>query len=148
MSGYRKAISRTSIPRTRRTASARPKSALQYEVGIKFSFLDDHVVLNTSAFDVSRNNVASAVTLNGVESVVFDSQRTKGVEAALDTKLNDQWHVLANVTYQDAIITDNPQGITSVGNHPQGAPAVHRQSLDELSVLDRGDSQASTSAAD
>jgi TonB dependent receptor len=42
-----------------------PESALQYEVGIKFSFLDDHVVLNTSAFDVSRNNVASAVTLNG-----------------------------------------------------------------------------------
>ena len=56
-------------------------------------------MLNTSAFDVSRNNVATAVTLNGVESVVFESQRTKGVEAALDTKLNDQWHVLANVTY-------------------------------------------------
>jgi iron complex outermembrane recepter protein len=101
-----------------------PESALQYEVGIKFSFLDDHVVLNTSAFDVSRNNVASAVTLNGVETVVFDSQRTKGVEAALDTKLNDQWHVLANVTYQDAYVTDNPQGISSVSNHPQGVPAV------------------------
>jgi iron complex outermembrane receptor protein len=101
-----------------------PESALQYEVGIKFSFLDDHVVLNTSAFDVSRNNVATAVTLNDVESVVFDSQKTKGVEAALDTKLNDQWHVLANVTYQDAYITDNPQGISSVGNHPQGVPAV------------------------
>jgi iron complex outermembrane receptor protein len=81
-------------------------------------------VLNTSAFDVSRKNVATAVTLNGVESVVFDSQKTKGVEAALDTKLNDQWHVLANVTYQDAYITDNPQGVSSVGNHPQGVPAV------------------------
>jgi iron complex outermembrane receptor protein len=28
-----------------------------------------------------------------------------------------------NVTAQHAVITDNPQGITSVGNHPQGAPA-------------------------
>ena len=28
------------------------------------------------------------------------------------------------MTYQDAVITDNPQGIQSVGNHPQGAPAV------------------------
>jgi iron complex outermembrane recepter protein len=81
-------------------------------------------VFNTSAFDVSRNNVATAVTLNGVESVVFDSQKTKGVEAAADAKLNDQWHVLANVTCQDAYITDNPQGISSVGNHPQGVPAV------------------------
>jgi iron complex outermembrane receptor protein len=40
-----------------------PESALQYQVGIKFSFLDDHVVLNKSAFNVPRNNVASAMTL-------------------------------------------------------------------------------------
>ena len=31
--------------------------------------------------------------------------------------------MLANVTTQDAVITDNPQGVTSVGNHPQGVPA-------------------------
>jgi outer membrane receptor for ferric coprogen and ferric-rhodotorulic acid len=30
---------------------------------------------------------------------------------------------LANVTAQDPVITDNPQGVTSVGNRPQGAPA-------------------------
>jgi iron complex outermembrane recepter protein len=100
-----------------------PESALQYEAGIKFSFLDDRLVLNTSAFDVSRNNVAATETVNGVESVIFDSQRTKGVEAALDAKLTDQWHILANVTFQDAVITNNPQGIQSIGNHPQGAPA-------------------------
>jgi iron(III) transport system ATP-binding protein len=42
--------------------------------------------------------------------VIFDSQRTKGVQAAVDAKLTDQWHILANVTFQDAVITDNPQG--------------------------------------
>jgi iron complex outermembrane recepter protein len=99
-----------------------PESALQYEVGIKFSLLNDRIVLNTAAFDVSRNNVAAAVTLNGVETVVFDSQRTRGVEASLDTKVTEQWHILANATDQNAVITDNPQGITSVGNHPQGVP--------------------------
>ena len=100
-----------------------PESALQYEAGIKFSFLDDRLVLNTAVFDVSRDNVAAAVTLNGVESVVFDSQRTKGAEASFDAAVTDHLHVLANVTAQHAVITDNPQGITSVGNHPQGAPA-------------------------
>jgi len=100
-----------------------PESALQYEAGIKFSFLDDRIVLNTAVFDVSRNNVAAAVTLNSVESVVFDSQRTKGAEASFDAAVTDHLHVLANVTAQHAVITDNPQGITSVGNHPQGAPA-------------------------
>jgi iron complex outermembrane recepter protein len=31
--------------------------------------------------------------------------------------------VVANVTAQDAEITNDPQGVTSVGNRPQGAPA-------------------------
>lgn len=46
------------------------------------------------------------------------------MEASLDAAVTDQWHLLANVTHQDAVITDNPQGITSVGHRPQGAPAV------------------------
>ncbi|MFM0200735.1 TonB-dependent receptor [Paraburkholderia fungorum] len=100
-----------------------PESALQYEVGVKFSFLDDRYVLNTALFDVERDNVASLTTINNVESVVFDSQRTKGAEASLDASITSQWHVVANFTAQDAKITDNPQGVTSVGNHPQGAPA-------------------------
>ncbi|MEJ1977955.1 MAG: TonB-dependent receptor [Acetobacteraceae bacterium] len=100
-----------------------PEAALQYEVGIKFSFLSDRVVLNTALFDVKRDNVAALTTLNDIETVVFDSQRTRGFEASLDAKVTEQWHVLANATVQDAVITDNPQGLTSVGNHPQGVPA-------------------------
>lgn len=100
-----------------------PESALQYEAGIKFSTWDNKLVFNTAAFTVSRDNVAAATTINGVEAVVFDSQRTEGVEASLDARLTDQWHVIANMTAQDAVITDNPQGILSIGNHPQGVPA-------------------------
>lgn len=100
-----------------------PESALQYEAGVKFSFLDDRYVLNTALFDVERDNVAALTTINDVESVVFDSQRTKGAEASLDASITSQWHVVANFTAQDAKITANPQGVASVGNHPQGAPA-------------------------
>lgn len=100
-----------------------PEAALQYEAGIKFPLFNDRVALNTAVFDVTRNNVATPVTLNGVEAVVFDAQRTKGFEASFDSKVTDRWHILANVTYQDPVITDNPQGITSIGNRPQGAPA-------------------------
>ena len=99
-----------------------PESALQYEAGIKFAWFDDRLVLNTAAFNVKRDNVASAVTINGIETVVFDSQKTKGEEASLDAALTDQWHILVNATSQDPVITNNPQGVTSVGNHPQGAP--------------------------
>jgi iron complex outermembrane recepter protein len=100
-----------------------PESALQYEAGIKFPLFSNRIALNTAAFNVSRNNVATLVTINGIETIVFDSQRTRGFEASFDGKATEQWHILANVTTQDAVITDNPQGIISVGNHPQGAPA-------------------------
>ena len=53
-----------------------PESALQYEAGIRFSFLNDRLILNTALFDVSRNNVATLTTINGIETVVFDSQKT------------------------------------------------------------------------
>jgi len=105
------------------TGIGAPESALQYEAGIKFSLLNDKLVLNTAAFDLLRDNVASPLSVNNVETVVFDSQRTRGFEASLDAKLTDQWRMFANVTAQKAVITDNPQGITSVGNHPQGVPA-------------------------
>jgi iron complex outermembrane receptor protein len=100
-----------------------PESALQYEAGIKFNLFNDRLVINTAVFDVSRNNVAAAVTLNGVEAVVFDAQRTRGAEASLDAAPTGQGHILANATAQNAVVTDNPQGISSIGNHPQGVPA-------------------------
>ena len=96
-----------------------PESAFQYEAGIKFSSDDEKIVFTTSAFKVSRDNVAAVFN----ENVVFDSQRTEGVEASLDAHLTEQWHVLANMTAQDAIITDQPQNLAQLGAHPQGVPA-------------------------
>ncbi|WNC95026.1 TonB-dependent siderophore receptor [Paraburkholderia sp. FT54] len=100
-----------------------PETALQYEAGVKFSFLDDRYVLNTALFDVSRSNVASPLTLNGVETVVFDSQKTRGAEASLDASITRQWHLIANFTAQHAYVTSNPQGVSAVGNNPQDVPA-------------------------
>jgi iron complex outermembrane receptor protein len=98
-----------------------PESALQYEAGIKFSMFNDRVVLNTSAFNISRDNVATLIS--ATDTIVFDSQLTNGVEASLDTRITDQWHVLANATAMQAVVTAAPQAITTIGNHPQGVPA-------------------------
>jgi iron complex outermembrane receptor protein len=99
-----------------------PESARQYEAGIRFTFLNEKLILNTAAFNVSRDNVATLLALNGVETVVFDSQLTNGVEASLDAALTPQWHVLANVTHQEAVVTNAPQALATLGNRPQGVP--------------------------
>jgi iron complex outermembrane receptor protein len=105
------------------TGIGAPESALQYEAGVKFSFLDGQYVLNTALFDISRDNVATPTAINDIETVLFDSQRTKGAEASLDATITPQWHVIANFTAQDAKITGSPQAQSSVGNNPQGVPA-------------------------
>ena len=99
-----------------------PESALQYEAGIKFSLLNDMIVLNTSAFNISRDNVATLIS--ATDTIVFDSQLTNGVEASIDAKITDQWHLLANATAMTAVVTSAPQSLTTVGNHPQGVPAT------------------------
>jgi iron complex outermembrane receptor protein len=104
----------------------KPESARQYEAGIRFTFLNERIVLNTAVFNVSRDNVATLVTgllPNGQELVVFDSQLTNGVEASLLAKVTDQWQILANATHQEAVLTAAPQALATLGNHPQGVPA-------------------------
>ena len=103
------------------------ESALQYESGLKFSFLDNRIVLNTAIFRVLRDNVAVAFTnpATGSEAVAFDNYKIDGVEASLDAKVTDQWHVLANATAMDPIVTASPQTANqaSVLDHaPQGVP--------------------------
>ncbi len=62
-----------------------PESALQYEAGVKFSLLNDKVVLNTAGFTVMRDNVATLIS--ATDTIVFDSQRTNGAEISLDAAL-------------------------------------------------------------
>jgi iron complex outermembrane receptor protein len=100
-----------------------PESALQYEAGIKFSMFNDKVVLDTAAFNIARDNVATLFAVGSAENVAFDSQLINGVEASLDAAITDQWHLIANATAEDAVVTSAPQAPTTISNHPQGVPA-------------------------
>jgi len=100
-----------------------PESARQYEAGIRFTFLNERVVLNTAVFNVSRDNVATLVAAGAVDNVVFDSQLTNGEEISLIAKITDQWSILANATHQQTVLTSAPQAVTQIGNVPQGVPA-------------------------
>jgi iron complex outermembrane recepter protein len=105
-----------------------PESARQYEAGIRYSFLNENIVLSTAVFNVSRDNVATLFTPStgpnaGIQSVVFDSQLTNGEEVSLIAKITDQWSLLANATHQEAVVTDAPNAVATLGNRPQGVPA-------------------------
>jgi iron complex outermembrane recepter protein len=120
-----------------------PESARQYEAGIRFTFLNEKIVLNTAVFNVSRDNVATLFTPStgpnaGVQLVVFDSQLTNGEEVSLIAKVTDQWSLLANATHQEAVVTTAPNAVTTVGNRPQGVPAnmANAWSVYKFSIAD------------
>ncbi len=106
------------------------ESGMQYEGGLRFASLDDKIVLNTAVFRVLRNNVAVAFTPiagSTIEQVAFDDYKIDGVEASLDAKVTDQWHVLANATVMDPVVTSSPQTAaaaqsTVLDHAPQGVP--------------------------
>ncbi len=103
------------------------ESAMQYEGGLRFASLDDKIVLNTALFRVLRNNVAVAFSVPGttIEQVAFDDYKIDGVEASLDAKITEQWHVLANATVMDPVVTASPQTAiqsTALDHAPQGVP--------------------------
>ena len=57
--------------------------------------------------------------------MAFDAQRIDGVEASLDARFTDQWHVRANATAMDPAVTASPQTAvpaTVLGHAPQGVP--------------------------
>jgi iron complex outermembrane recepter protein len=100
-----------------------PESALEFEGGAKFALFGNRLTMSAAGFNIARNNVASLLVINGIETVVFDSQRTRGMEVSFDTDIASRVHLSGNATVQDAFITSNPQGVTSVFDRPQGVPA-------------------------
>jgi iron complex outermembrane receptor protein len=104
------------------------ESGMQYEGGLRFYTPDERITLNTAVFRVLRNNVAVAFTPvagSTIEQIAFDDYKIDGVEASLDGKITDQWHVLANATVMDPVVTSSPQTAaqsTVLDHAPQGVP--------------------------
>ena len=95
-----------------------PESGLSYEAGIKIAAPHDRAMLTLAAFDVTRNNV---FTLVG-DTPVFNDQKTRGAEANFQMTVRRTWRLLANVTAQNAVLTDNPSNPAAAGKHPVGVP--------------------------
>jgi iron complex outermembrane receptor protein len=95
---------------------------MQYEAGVKLSTPDDRVTLTTALFKTLRDNVFQQLLINGVETVVFNDQETKGFEADLELHPIDRWKILANFTLQHAELTNNPSQPAAAGKQPPGVP--------------------------
>jgi iron complex outermembrane recepter protein len=97
-----------------------PESGLEYEAGIKFSTPDGRFVFMPAAFAIYRTNVFTEDTTT--DTITFDAQNSRGVDADMQFAITPQWHLLANAIAQNAVLTAVPGTPADVGNWPVGVP--------------------------
>lgn len=96
--------------------------AHQWEVGVKYQ-PSDAILMTLAAYDLTKTNVLTAELVNGVStgfSVATGEQQSRGIEAEIRAKLDQNWDLIAAYTYTNAEITKSNRG--DEGNRPANVP--------------------------
>ena len=121
-----------------------PSMAHQWEVGVKYQ-PSDAILMTLAAYDLTKTNVTTNEIVNGVTtgfSVASGEQQSRGIEAEIKARLDQNWDLLASYTYTHAEITKSNNG--DEGNRPANVPkhmasawlnyTFHDSPLDGLSL--------------
>lgn len=96
--------------------------AQQWEVGVKYQ-PNDAVLMTLAAYDLTKTNVLTGELVNGVStgfSVANGEQQSRGIEAEIKARLDQNWDLIAAYTYTNAEITKSTRG--DEGNRPANVP--------------------------
>lgn len=121
--------SQTFAPNSGRTVSGSildPERGTQYEVGIRGEFLDDRLIANLAAYQITKTNVAATDPDNLDFSIPVGEQRSRGVELDIAGEILPGWNVIASYTYTDAEVTrdNSPREGNQLSGVPENAASV------------------------
>ncbi|WP_447748788.1 TonB-dependent siderophore receptor [Pseudomonas nicosulfuronedens] len=119
--------------------------AHQYEAGVKFQ-PDETLLITLAAYELTKENIlTNQLNANGVPTGFSEptgEQRSRGIEAELKAKLDQNWDLLASYTYTKAKITQSNDA--NEGNRPANVPehmangwlnyTFHEGAVDGLSI--------------
>ena len=80
-----------------------PEEFRNYEVGAKWDVRS--VAMSVAGYRLDRGNVAIADPIDPTRSVLVDAQRTKGLEASVDGRVNERWTIAGGYAFQNGKIT-------------------------------------------
>lgn len=97
-----------------------PVRGTQYEVGVRGEFLDNRLIANLAAYEITVSNLAVTDPDNPNFSIPSGEQRSRGVELDVTGEITPGWNIIASYAYTDARVTkdDNLQP----GNLIEGVP--------------------------
>lgn len=100
-----------------------PSEANQWEIGVKYQPTQD-LLITLAGYDLMKtNSLTPQLNANGIPtgfSEATGKQRSRGIEAELKAKLDENWDLLASYTYTKAEIHKSNDG--NQGNRPANVP--------------------------
>ncbi len=82
-----------------------PEKSISYEVGTKWDFFDDALLVSAALFRTDKTNARTRNPLNPAEFVTLDGkQRVQGIELGATGKITKAWSVMAGYAYMDSEI--------------------------------------------
>lgn len=83
----------------------KPEKFINYEVGAKWD-VNPNLALTAAVYKLDRENVLIADPSNPItNSILVDSQETKGIELGISGNITNKWSVFGGVAFQDSEIT-------------------------------------------
>jgi len=103
-----------------------PEISEQFEIGIRGDFLDDRLITNLAAFEITKENVAAPDPDNPDFSLAVGEIRSRGIEFDIAGEILEGWNIIASYAYIDAEVTE--ASFVPEGNTPDNV-ADHTASL-------------------
>ena len=103
------------------TVDADPEITVNKEIGAKFDFLDGQLNFTTALFNLERSGMKNTDPNNPRRQINVGTQRTNGLELALNGRLPGRWDLSAGYAFLDAEMTKSLATVNQL-QLPVGTP--------------------------
>jgi iron complex outermembrane receptor protein len=87
-----------------------PQGARQFELGTKSEWLGGKLTTTLALFDIIKTNVLTRDPANPLFSIPIGEARSRGVEFDFSGRINSNWNIVGNLTYDRAEVTKDNRG--------------------------------------
>ncbi|WP_246130461.1 TonB-dependent receptor [Nitrospirillum pindoramense] len=115
----------------------KPEGDETFEIGAKWSLLDDRLGATAALFRVNKSNASYTDPVTGIATTTDDNDRVQGVELGLTGKITAEWDVQASYSYMDSkIVASAISAFTPVSAAGNRVPYVSKHGASLWSTYD------------
>ena len=108
-----------------------PEEGISYEIGTKYTLLDEQLSFDTAIYCVKKENVLTLDPTNSTKSIAAGEVSSKGFDLSLIGNIIPAWKIIGNYSYVDASV--NKDNTLEKGTHLANIP---QNSFNLLSIYE------------